>query len=178
MHTDALGVDARQHRRDRRGDRGAGSEQLVADTHVVAFAPDRITGRHRPREPNGVVADPFGVLDHDHGVGTGRHRRSGHDPDRLTRPDRHGRSDTGGEFTDHTQFHRNVGDVVGPHGVAVDGGVVERWHVLGGNDCGGEHEADGRSAIDLDGAEWWTGLEHERLGVLQRGHTANVPHGL
>ena len=39
-----------------------------------------------------AVAGDGRVLDHHHGVGSGRDRRAGHDPHRLARPDRDGRS--------------------------------------------------------------------------------------
>ena len=81
------------------------------------------------------------------------------------------------ELADHAQIDRHAGHVRGANRIAVDGGVVERWHHFGRDDRRCQHQPDGHVAVDLDGVEWRAGFEHERLSILQRGHARNVPQG-
>ncbi len=83
-------VDARQHAEHRRAHDRAGGEQQVAADDVVADVAEGVA------RPNGAIdadhdaiVDPLGVLHHDDGVGAIRHRRTGHDADRLAAAERH-----------------------------------------------------------------------------------------
>ena len=77
---------------DGRADHGAGREQQVAGLDVVAGGAHRRARLARPRDSRTRSAvEPLAVLDHHDRVGAGRHRRAGHDPDRLARRRRRGR---------------------------------------------------------------------------------------
>ena len=126
-------------------------------------------------EPHVVLADPLGVLHHHDRVGSLGHRRAGHDADGLAGTHGDRRCGTGREFVDDVELHRDGRDVARTNRVAVDCGVVERRHDLGGDDGRREHQAGCLVAVDFDGAERRARFEYERLGILERGHGGNVP---
>ena len=91
-------------------------EHDVADPHVVAGATHG-GAPPTPRAPGAPCRlESFAVFDHGGGVGPGRHRRPGHDADRLARlravPVERRRS--GSELIDDGEVDRRAGRVVGP----------------------------------------------------------------
>ena len=119
--------------------RCAGASTVPAVEHDVAGldVATRGAGCGRPRSAGTAMSTPsvtvaLGALDHHDRVGAVGHRRAGHDPDRLARPDRHRRRVPGREVAHDAQPHRRVGrragGVGGPHRVAVHRGVGERRH--------------------------------------------------
>ena len=119
--------------------RWAGREHGAGGQHdLAACARRRRRGARRRRPPTGrpirttAVAVGLGVLHHHDGVGARRQRRAGHDAHGLARlrPASVGAAPAARTPTT-SQLDRRAGGVGGPHGVAVDGGVVERRDVLG-----------------------------------------------
>ena len=139
--------------------------------------------RHRGREANplnasGVEAESFGVFDHHNGVAPLGQRRPGHDPYRLTGPNRAIGSCTGGDLADHDQFDwllSSGGNVRGLYRGPVNRGVVERRNDLGGDHRSRYHEASGIEARDLDRHLGRARPEHEFLRIFQRRHDPTVP---
>ena len=98
------------------------------------------------------------------------HRRTGHDAQGLARLHGAVGRGAGGEDADGLQLDRGAGGVGGPHGVAVDGGVVERRHRLGRHDVGGQDAAEGVAQGDGTRGERRAGRHHQGLGVLDGDH--------
>ena len=79
-----------------------------------------------------------GILEHAHGIGTGREGRAGHDPDGLSGADRPSEHRSGHDRTDHPQSCRpgpgRSGRIGGPERVSVPRRVHERRDGLLGHD--------------------------------------------
>ena len=77
-------TDPGQHAEVPGADHLAGGEHRIADAEVVASLANRLAGGHlRPQGDPRAVVEPGRALDHEHGVGPGRHRRPGEDAHRL-----------------------------------------------------------------------------------------------
>ena len=80
----------------------------------------------------------------------------------------------GGQLADDVELDRWRGRVGGDDGIAVDGAVGERRHVLVGGDVVGEDEADGVGGGGLDRGQRRAGVEHDALGVGEADHGLTV----
>ena len=173
-HLDAPRADRGEHSRHGRGDQVAGPEQLRAGADVVAHPTNRRPRLDGSSDPDASPAvEPLGVLHHHRGVGAGGHRCAGHDPDRLARTHCVLARGTGGDLVDHVELHRRLarpGDVGGAHGVAVDGAVRERGHVLARDHGGSEHRPGGVAEGQLDGGQGRAPLEDVVAGVALGDH--------
>ena len=72
-------------------------------------APPRPTGTAASMADPRAVVEPARALDHHDGVGAGGHRRAGHDPHRLARPERPIGGMPGRHLGDHRQLDRRAG---------------------------------------------------------------------
>ena len=110
----------------------AGLDDDVARLQVVARSAYVITDR-RVLFDDDDVALGVRALDHHHGVGTARQRRTGHDAHRLAGAHAHvARVSPGRQRAHDLQLDRRVGRVDGLHGEAVHRRVVEwRYGLLG-----------------------------------------------
>ena len=127
-----------------RAEAGAGVEHDLPGLHVLALAAHRVARLRRLGDGHGRDA-AVGPLERHHGLGAGWHRRAGHDPDRHAGLHGVGRARPCRDVTDDRELRGGRGagllDVGEPHGVAVDGGVVEAGQVDVGDDRLGEDAA-------------------------------------
>ena len=107
-------------------------------------------------------------------VAPGGNGAPGHDADRLAGTDRSTGRGARRDLVDHDEFGRRVDEIDRPHGVPVDGAVVERRDDLARHDVGRQHEPEGRSSIDVDRGWFRAGGPHQRLGLVQWRHLVTV----
>ena len=140
-----------------------------ADAHVLAGT-TAVGAELEPRRNDHRAILDAHVLLHEHGVGARRHGRAGEDTHRLTRPDRLRRGMSGRDAVDHREARLAGGGEVGvTDGKAVDGGIVERRQVDGGNEIGGEHAAGSFVQIQPLGlAHRRDALREQPLDVIDR----------
>ena len=86
------------------------------------------------------------VLDHHYGVGAGRHGRSGHDFDRLSRAQFAGESFAGAHFADDLQLARKID---GADGIAVAHGAGEGGRIAVCRDIHGKYASGSFRERDL-----------------------------
>ena len=165
-HMERIAIDALlPYARNARTHSDGQVEQLVASIREFGFT-------------NPILADPFGVLDHDDTCRADRQWRTGHDPDRLAGLEHMFAVGSGGDLAHHGQFDRLLGgtDRVGSDDrITIDRCVVEGRNLFGRHHVGGQHEAFCLREIDLDRVEGRAGPEHERLGVFEWRHAL---HGI
>ena len=138
---------------DRRADLGAGREQQVARLDVVAGGSHRRSRSHGPRQANTVGGEQLAVLDHHDRIGARRHRRSGHDPDRLAGAQTGRCSAPAATSSTTVNSIGTSATSARADGVSVDGAVGERRDVFGGDDIGREHQPAGALERHLDRCE-------------------------
>ena len=141
---DAVAADRGQQPDLLRTEGGALPQRHLAGGHVLAGPAHGGSGLGGDADPDPGDA-AVGVLDADHRVGSGRHRRAGHDPHGQSRAHPRHRAGAGDDVTDHRQHDRAVfaggADVDRAHRVPVDGGVVETRQRSGRADVLGQGQA-------------------------------------
>ncbi len=169
---DGAGVDAGQHAGDRGRHHRAWTEQRRPGGDVVAGATHGRADADGGADPHPVpTVEPLGVLHHHDRVGASRHRRAGHDPDRLPFHEHVVGGRPGGHLVDDAQLDRHRGDVGTAHGVPVDGRVDERRHVLRGDDRGGEGQPASRVDREFDDVERGDRGQHVGPGLGRIDHS-------
>ena len=181
VNVDLGDAEGRDGPESARGQEVARAQQLGAAGDVGAAAPDVLPGIDggEHRDLAGVAA--VGLLDHDHGVGTARHRRPGGDLRALPRLEGPGGDIAGVHRLDAVEQPRvrpaGPEGALGDHRVAVHGGAVERRHVLAGRHRGGEHAAHPRVQLDpLRPVEGPGRLVGQPQGLLDGDGLAYRPH--
>ena len=166
-------ADAGQHPEVGRAEHRAGGEDRVAGAHVVAAPRTAVPAATSSVSSTRVRAGRAAPLDHDHGVGTGGHRRAGHDPDRLARADR----PVGGRPAitwprpgAGPAGRAGAGGVGGPHGEAVHGRVGEGRHRLGRRRPRRSRRPRASASGTGRAGSGAHAVEHARPRLLERDH--------
>ena len=156
---------------------GPGAEHGLVGGHVLARPADRLPGVDGLEDPDRVVVDRLGVLDHHHCICADRHRRAGHDAHCVARTDLDGRGLAGCDRARDPQRRRGLGGVGGDHRKAVDRSVVERRHELAGHDRLGRDQAECVSDGDVVDAQWCALADHVALRFGEGNHGRRSPRG-
>ena len=181
MDGDLLDAEGGEQPEVSSGDRGARREDLVADLDVVASGTNVLAGGGRPAEADSVtVVEHLHDLDRHHGVGSGRHRRTGHDPLRaraeVGRRRLPGQDPAGGSSSTGAPRERRPGLLTAPRSRpslrVVEGRYRLRRHdPLGGDPTHGVGRGDG---FDRNRSRR---VEHVLASVVQRHQHGAEPRG-
>ena len=144
-------------------------EYDVAGFHVFAAAADVRAALQRLMHAH-LIRPAIGDLDMRDDIGTFRHQRAGHDPDRCSMLDVLRRDGPGREILDHAQRHRRLRDVIAAHGVTVHRRVVPGRNVFRCSHVFPEYTPESVGEGDLLGADERDLVEHALLRLFDGQH--------
>ena len=161
------GADAEMggaQRRSRREDDLSGLYVVTGRANVVT------DGNRLSNIDRGLILRHGGEFNHDHRVGTRRHRCTGHDSHGLTFANGDVGDSARSDGPDHRQRDRSRGDVGGANRKSVHCGVIERWDWANGGEVRGGHQIG--CIVDGHG-DRWTGRalgQNELASFGKRNH--------